>query len=56
MKSDQSVDYSDEGLYEAEDVYGATSDFWGDADEEDSAAASPQPAAEETERSRRPRE
>ena len=50
MKSDQSVDYSDEGLYEAEDVYGATSDFWGDADEEASPAASPQPASPEMDR------
>ena len=45
MKSDETFEYSDEGLYPADDVYGATSDFWGDEDEEDSSESSGQDAA-----------
>lgn len=44
MKSDDTFEYSDEGLYTADDVYGATSDFWGDEDEEDSSESSGQNA------------
>ena len=45
MKSDETFEYSDDGLYPADDVYGATSDFWGDADEDDSPEA-PEPGSE----------
>ncbi|HEY2963479.1 MAG TPA: hypothetical protein VGJ37_13735 [Pyrinomonadaceae bacterium] len=39
MKADEGFDYSDDGLYPTDDIYGATSDFWGDADNEESSAA-----------------
>ena len=42
MKPDETFDYSDDDLYPAEDVYGATSDFWGDEDEDDSSESSDQ--------------
>jgi hypothetical protein len=42
MKSDETFEYSDDDLYLADDVYGATSDFWGDEDDEDSSESSEQ--------------
>jgi len=50
MKTDEGFDYSDDGLYPTDDIYGATSDFWGDADATPGPNASPTVPTEDTDK------